>query len=253
MKRLACLVPAAILTVAQTAMAAPLELEVARTATVKNAEFKYVLDVALAAAAPTRIGIDGLLDLTDLQRQLPDLLKGKKVLDICSATVSIEDFAASAAGETVIGTGHFGFELFDCNRTQPDQWQRGPVKETRQSDFRAEMTAFLRDDCAVVQIEKMDLGAPPKIGPIDFSSERIQAAGELIVEAADLVLADLPFCPKLPEEVELLDPVYDSGSPHEIGDGGLGLSLTGSIDVSTSSIIEVLKLLQKRDVLPPAP
>jgi len=50
-----------------------------------------------------------------------------------------------------------------------------------------------------------------------------------------------------------LDPKYDQGDPQEIGDGHIGAMLEGSVDVRTSTILDILTVFQIEGVLPGRP
>ncbi|MEY8839683.1 hypothetical protein AB9K41_11710, partial [Cribrihabitans sp. XS_ASV171] len=75
----------------------------------------------------------------------------------------------------------------------------------------------------------------------------------LLLSLAEAVLARNPICPRLPAAIASLDPDFTDGGTVEIGDGGAGVALTGSVDVSTATIIDMLNSLQARGTLPPRP
>lgn len=241
---------------AGTAGAQQVDLLIDQTVDLKGKEVGYVLELALTASSPTRIGVDAQLDLSDLQRQLPEILAGTTVLELCSMTVTVQKSETRARDRLVLVTGDVEVERFTCERTDPTTWQRGEVQASSVISVRAELSAELRDSCVVFQVHDLQPEFPEqleKLGPVQLGTGRIQEAGDLMIEALDLVLEDTPFCPSLPAELEILDPQYQEGSTIEIGDGGLGVGLRGTIDVSAGTIVEVLKLLQERGVLPPAP
>jgi hypothetical protein len=81
----------------------------------------------------------------------------------------------------------------------------------------------------------------------------IATARALIGPAVARLMANHPICPKLPPELASLSPRYEEGGTTEIVHGGAGIYLRGSVDVSTETILGILKVLQQREVLPPAP
>jgi hypothetical protein len=235
------------------AAAQEVDLKFGQSVTVRGTKIDYVLDLGLAATAPTRIEANAVVDLTDLQRRLPTLLAGTPVVDNCGVRITLRSIAADARDAAVIVTGRLDAEVFDCERTGPAAWQRGVTERVEQIDFRAEVSAVLREECVVFLLRDLDLASPESIPQVETGSGRVAAARTLLVEAAGLLLEEVPFCPALPAELAMLDPTYESVVPEEIANGGLGVALRGSIDASTSTVIEVLRLLQERGVLPPRP
>jgi hypothetical protein len=243
----------AALALRPAAAAQQVDLKFGQSVTVRGTKIDYVLDLDLAATAPTRIEANAVVDLTDLQRRLPALLAGLPVVDNCGVRITLRSIEADAQDATVVATGRLDAELFDCERTDPTAWQRGATERVAQVDFRAEVSAELREECVVFLLRDLDLASPASIPQVDTGSGRVAAARTLLVEAAGLLLEEVPFCPSLPAELAMLDPTYESGAPEEIGDGGLGVALRGSVDASTATVLEVLRLLQERGVLPPRP
>jgi hypothetical protein len=235
------------------AIAQEVDLKFGQSVTVRGTKIDYVLDLGLAAMAPTRIGVDATVDLTDLQRRLPALLAGTPVVDNCGVRIALQSIEADAEEEAVIVTGRLDAELFDCERTGAAAWQRGATERVEEIDFRAAVSAELREGCVVFLLRDLDFTSQENIPAIDTGSGRVAAARTLLVEAAGVLLEEVPFCPALPAELAVLDPTYESGVPEEIGDGGLGVALRGSIDASTTTVLAVLRLLQERGVLPPRP
>jgi hypothetical protein len=249
----AWLIAAAALALAPAVSAQQVELKIDETLTVKGNEIRYGLDLGLKAVAPTRIGVAAMLDLTDLQHQLPELLAGLTLVDNCGSRIALQRIEADGREATVIVAARLDVEVFICERTAPDAWQRGALKSADEVEVRAELSAELRESCVVFRLYDVTPSLSGTLPEVQTGSEQRQAARALLVEAADLLLEDSPICPELPPELEMLDPVYESGAPSEIEEGGLGISLRGSIDVSTATILEVLRVLQARGVLPPQP
>ena len=74
------------------------------------------------------------------------------------------------------------------------------------------------------------------------------------MNVAGRFLEERPFCPELPPELASLDPVYEVGGPREIEDGGLGLYVDGSIDVSTGTILNISALgIAEQGIIPGPP
>lgn len=220
---------------------------------VKDTEIAYAADARLTPVAATRMGMETVIDLRDIQRRLPDLLAGRALIDNCGGRITLEQFDIEASGSSVIAKGRLDAENYTCERTQDDTWQRGDLEDTKQVDVRAEASADLVDNCVVFRLLDLTRDPPGLIGRIQTESGRLEAARVLLLEAVGLVLEEAALCPTLPPEIAVLDPKLETGHPHEIGDGGLGVAIEGSVDTSPRTVVALLDLLQERGVLPPAP
>ena len=144
-------------------------------------------------------------------------------------------------------------DTYDCERTGPGTWERGELLTTEEIGVRADMSADLAGDCIVFRLIDLERDPPGVIAQLDTGSGRAQAARALLLEAVGLILEESPLCPDLPPELAVLDPTFDRGAPEEIGDGGVGVAVDGSIEVSPRSVIDLLRLLQARGLVPPPP
>ena len=111
----------------------------------------------------------------------------------------------------------------------------------------------LRDNCAYFSILSLDLTAAEASRERLLEADTLKEVNDLILTALGLVLNESPICPELPPELASLDPIYARGGPREIGDGGLGVLLEGSVDVSVATILDVLTVMQERGVIPGPP
>ena len=226
---------------------------VAEAVEMRGEEVPIALEARLDAAATTRIGIEALLDLRSLQARLPELTAGEVLVDNCGGRMTLDSFAAEAQRTTVIATGQLGVKSFDCQRTGTASWERGTLQSEEEIGVRADLSAELVEGCVVFRLVDLRRDPPGAFARIETGSGRMEAARALLLEAIGLILEDKPPCPDLPPELSILDPSFDRGAPLEIGAGGVGIALEGSIDVSPRTIVELLRLLQARGALPPGP
>lgn len=220
---------------------------------VKGEDLAYGIDARLSPVDATRIGMEALLDLGGIQKRLPDLLTGQEVIDSCGGHVTIERFETEADGTAVIARASLEMESFDCVRTGEGSWERGVLEETKDVDVRADLSAELVEGCVVFRLLDLTRDPPGALGQIQTASGRLEAARALVLEAVGLVLEEAALCPELPPELVVLKPRFDYGAPQEIGEGGLGVAMKASIDVSPETVVDMLTLLQDRGLLPPAP
>ena len=143
-------------------------------------------------------------------------------------------------------------QFFECRRTGETGWQRETEKNALALGFSASATASVVDNCAVFELVDLTLLPGQRDVPPE-EDEDLKAARILLLEAVNVLLRRRPICPELPPELASLDPVYGSGGPRELGDGGLGIYLEGSVDVSTATIVEILAVLQREGILPGPP
>ncbi|MDW4498244.1 hypothetical protein R5H30_09660 [Sulfitobacter sp. D35] len=210
----------------------------------------YRVDLGLRAESATRIGVDALLDLRELQQALPERAEGALLVDDCASRVELTALETTAAGANLVALARLDARSFACERSGDTSWQRGALERNETVDVRAEVSASIEEDCAVFHLVDIARDPPMRVLSGGRQGERTQAARSLFIDAVDLLLKDHPLCPDPPEWLDLLDPDFANGAPREIGEGGLGLGLDGSIDLDTTAIIALLKLLQARGALP---
>lgn len=218
----------------------------------ENKEVPYLLEVTLRVASPTRVGVDAVLDLRDLQAMLEDDLSEEVLVDVCGNRTVLDDVEVKTLDDVVALKGQLQSQLFECRRTGEVGWQREGEKDRLALGFSARASAAVVDNCAVFELVDLSLEPQGRDGPSE-EDEDLQAARILLLEAVNVLLRRRPLCPELPPELASLDPAYDAGGPTELGDGGLGVYLVGSIDVSTTTIVGILGALQSKGILPGPP
>lgn len=220
---------------------------------VRGTEVGLGLDMRLAALGASRIGIETMLDLRDLQARLPEIVAGEVLVDTCGGRIALQSLEAQAREAAVIATGRLSVETFECARTGPGSWERGELTGKEDVGVRAEMSAELAGQCVVFRLLDLTRDPPGAFAQLETGNGRAAAARALLLEATRLILEANPLCPELPPDLAILDPRFDRGTPQEIGAGGVGVALDGSIDVSPRAIVDLLSLLQSRGALPPPP
>ncbi|WP_170362289.1 hypothetical protein [Ruegeria arenilitoris] len=223
------------------------------TLPVRDTELPYTLDLNLAAVAPTRIGVGALLDLREIQKTVPERLADNAIVDNCGLQARLDDLSFGAQGDAIDLDGDVTITIFECSRTSERNFQRGEQKKAILANMSTEATVELRDNCAYFKLIDLTLTAPEEQREQLLDDDTLDSVKELMLAAVDLVLNDTPLCPKLPAELASLDPVYDNGGPKEIGEGGLGVFLEGSVDVSPSTILDILTVLQRQELIPGPP
>ncbi|WP_170387633.1 hypothetical protein [Ruegeria atlantica] len=238
---------------ARDANAQQVHFDIDATLPVRDTELPYTLDLNLTAAAPTRIGVGALLDLREIQKIVPERMADNAIVDNCGLQVRLDDLSFQAQDEAIGLDGGVTITIFECSRTSERDFQRGEQKRAILANMSTQATVELRNNCAYFKLIDLTLTAPEAQREQLLEDDTLDSVKELMLAAVDLVLNETPLCPELPAELASLDPVYENGGPMEIGDGGLGVFLDGSVDVSPSTILDILTVLQQRKLIPGPP
>jgi hypothetical protein len=216
-------------------------------------QLPYRLNLELSAAAPTRVGVNALLDLREIQKAVPERLADNALVDSCGLQVRLDGLSILADGEAIALDSLLGITRFDCGRVSKNDFRRGDQLATFSAKLSAVVSVELRDNCSYLEIPDLTLSAPESTRDRLLQENTLSEVKNFLLAAIDFVLSETPLCPELPEELASLDPSYYKGGPREIGEGGLGVGLTGSVDVSPSTIIDVLLVLQREGKIPAGP
>ncbi|MCG7522092.1 hypothetical protein [Ruegeria sp. Ofav3-42] len=218
----------------------------------QDTEAPYQLTLTLTDQTPTRIGVNALLDLSNIQAALPEALADTSFTDGCNVEIALDTVDAVADGQEISIQGRFEMDTFKCDRALGQTPERQEKTATYALSFSTSASAIVKDQCVFFKLSNLDLTLADQNLVSDDVKIILQDARAIFLKAGDAILRKTPVCPKTPPELASLSPKYDSGGTVEIGNGGIGVALTGSIDVSTKTIVSVLKVLQSEGVLPPA-
>jgi hypothetical protein len=221
--------------------------------TLRGTEVGIAVDVRLMATDGNRIGIETILDLRDLQAQLPKVVAGEVLVDTCGGKITMQSLGAEVQDTNLIARGTVAVESFDCERTGPGSWQRGALLTAEDVGVRAELSADLVEGCAVFRLIDLQRDPPGAFRQLATGSGRLEAARALLLDAVRLVLEDRPLCPDLTPEIDVLSPQFDHAGPVKLAERGVGVALEGSIEASPRTLVALLSLFQARGALPPQP
>ncbi len=219
---------------------------------VREREVPYALDIRLAPTGATRVEVDALMDLRELQQRVEDDIAGRELIDVCGNRTVLKSVAVETEGQVVGLSGDVESQFYECRRSGDRDWQREGKKQLLSLGFSASATAYIDDNCAIFELVDLTLVPEARAG-IEDEDPDLLAARILMLEAVNVLLRRDALCPELPPELVSLDPDYEEGGPREIGDGGLGIQLRGTVDVSTGTIIDLLRVLQADGLLPGPP
>ena len=203
------------------------------------------LFLGLSSQTETRLAVEAFVDLRPLQEALPEIVSGS-VEPSCSLGIDIDLDHAEAEGRTVRAWGTAQARLYRCPGRGTEGERRGARLLTQNIGFIAVASAELEQDCVFFRLVDLDLTPNGLIGRIVSLlgvTDRVRAA---ILERGAARLSENPICPELPDELSLFDPRYSEGGLREIGDGGMGAALSGSVDTSAVTLIGLLSLMKAR-------
>jgi len=253
-----CIPVAALLFAASTycsaAVAQQVEFDLDDVLAVGETEVAYGLDLIMTAASPTGIALEALLDLRDFQERLPGLLAEFRISDDCGSRTDLTEIAVEAEGDVVAVTGLIDRQSFECNRINETDFRRGAETERLEVAFGAAASASLSGRCLTFELVDLSVDFADSVEDPESLGEDLEGLRVILLEVARRFLGERPLCLELlPPELASLDPVFKSGGPREIENGGLGLYIDGSIDVSTKTMLDLLRFLQREEIIPGPP
>jgi len=250
--RVTALVVALVLS-ATAGKAQQIAFDINDTTELDGMEVAYSANIKLRALSLTRLEVDAMLDLRGLQRKLPELLAYTQVLALCGNDTIAKEIAVTARDEDISIAAEVQSIFFECERIDSTTWKRGGERASYDFGVVLDASAELRDNCAFLRLSDAVVEPAGELPQSVEDAQNLSRVNLLLIEAIGLILEDLPFCPDLPPEIVALDPVYETAGPREIPEGGLGIALRGSVDTSTSTVIGILKGLQREGALPASP
>ncbi|WP_425045216.1 hypothetical protein [Primorskyibacter sp. S87] len=220
--------------------------------TIGEHEVPVELALSLKDVSATRIYIESVVDLRRAQDTLVNALTADPYVDICNARITVSQAIARTDDIALTLGGKIDARLYRCEGQVGDG--RNRVEEVFAGGLTvgASASAEFKDDCLYFRLIDLRL-TPDRLTEMSEVKEAVEEVRDIFFKATDAVLENNPVCPVLPAELSSLSPTYDAGGTRELGEGGIGLFFEGSVDASTEAIVDILQVLQKKEVLPPPP
>ncbi len=215
---------------------------------IEDETLSFVLYAGLDAVTETRLGANVFVDLRSIQLRLPDLVSG--VLDeTCGHEIAINLIETEAKGDLVRARGTVRAKLFSCDPSDPAGEKQGFRWLTQNVDAIATAKADVRGGC--IEFSLLDLELDPRgvLGGAANMFGLTDIARSVVLEETEKFLAENLVCPALPGELSALSPNFSAAGVREIGDGGIGVALSGSVDTSAKTIISLLALVDESGML----
>lgn len=209
----------------------------------------YTFNAGISSVTSTRLGFRGLLDLREIQVQAPALLSGT-LEQSCSLNVDFELDDARASGDLIELVGSVDVELYRCRNEESEGTNgRGVRFISTTVGIAAAARANVQDQCVHFDLADVVLQPTGFVGGLVNLIGLTERVEEVVLTKAKEFTEENVICPEMPSELSSLNPVFDAGGTREIGDGGIGVALSGSIDTSAMTMMELLAVMQSRGIV----
>jgi hypothetical protein len=222
--------------------------EIARSYSLGGTDIPFTFYVGLSPETETRLAVRAFVDLRPLQTELP-VVASRPIDANCSLRLDFDVDDAVADRETVRATGSVLATLYRCQGRGTEDERRGMRLWSQRIDFVAAATAAVEQDCVAFRLTDLDLRPRGLIGGVATLIGLTERARIAMLDRGGTLLENNPVCPDLPDTLVMLDPHYVAGGPREIGEGGVGAALSGSVDASAGTVIRLLAVLRARGIL----
>ncbi len=207
-----------------------------------------VVYLGVAPENETRLRVNTFVDLRPMQTRLPEIVTGV-VDETCERRIELDLQAISAESDAVRARGVVKATFYDCDDPNTLSQTQGAVLLSQTVDAEAVISGRLVNNCVSFELMELDLRPRGVLGAITdflFSSEDTRSA---VLKKVNAGLASHPVCPELPDELAALSPEFYSVRVQEIGEGGIGARMSGSLDISAPALIELLTAIKNRGLL----
>ncbi len=235
---------------APAAQADQVSYRLTETVQVQDTELPYTVDLDLSDQTPSRLGFDVMLDLRQLQQGARSAFPQEPFVDSCNLSLSNPKILISAKGDSLSVEGQFHAEFYACDRDKLRPIDRGEQLFSEIISLTAAASVNVRGQCLYFGVEDLALALKDPADGVADQRDFMTKAQDTFVETSDAFLEQHPICLTLPPELASLTPQNFTGGTREIGDGGVGVQLQGSVDVSAATILDVLNALQAKGVIP---
>ncbi len=232
-------------TAVRPAHAETVKFRIAETVQVKGKDLPYTLFVSLKDAGETRLGMDAFLDLRSLQDLAPWLFSSV-LKETCQQKFALAVSQVSAQADALVADGQVQAKFYACDTDDPKTHYRGVLLFGQNVDVMIKASAAVERNCLQLRLEDVELDLQGFVGTVSDMIGLTEKARLLILEKGAEVLAENPVCPELPSELKGLEPRFTSGGIREIGSGGVGAALSGSVDTSAGTLLDLIAALQEK-------
>ncbi|SFC62098.1 hypothetical protein [Tropicimonas isoalkanivorans] len=214
----------------------------------KTGPIPIVLYAGLSPETDTRLAANAFVDLRLLQLRLPEILS-RAIVDECGQEILLDFAGVEADGGNLRAGGIVEARFYRCRNKGTPEEQRGHRIFTQRLEAIAVATAGIQNDCIAFDLKDIYLDPYGLIGGLATFFGFTESARNAILTRGGAFLAENPVCPTLPPDLASLDPSFSQGGPRDLGDGGIGVALSGSVDTSAATLVGLVGVLKDRGLV----
>ncbi len=209
--------------------------------------FNVAFYAGLSSATETRLRVNAMADLRAIQARFPELASG--VYDnSCSREVSVQVLETEAIENHVELRGTMFVRFYSCNQNASGE-ERGGLWLTQEIDAKAKVEAFVEEQCVRFSVAELELDPRGFTGIIAKLFGAIDRARAEILEQAEIYFDANPICLTVPKELKPVSPQVTLVKALEIGEGGIGAEIQGSIDTDATTLVNLLSVMELSDII----
>jgi hypothetical protein len=207
-----------------------------------------ILYAGLSPETDTRLAANAFVDLRLLQLRLPEILS-RAVVDECGQEILLDFAGIEAVGDDLRAGGIVEARFYRCRDKGTPEEKRGHRIFTQRLEAIATATASIQNDCIEFDLKDIYLDPYGLIGGLATFFGFTESARKAILKRGSAFLDENPLCPALPPDLSSLDPGFSQGGPRDLGDGGIGVALSGSVDTSAATLVSLVGVLKDRGLV----
>ncbi len=223
------------------------DLEMAFSATIPTrlGALPTPIYLGVSSATDTRLGVNAFVDLRHVQAELPQLLTGP-LEESCQRDIQVNFDGAAAQGDRVLLSGTVDAAFYRCAAEDSPIEDRGRRRLSQNVDVVAVAQASASGQCINLALLELEVSPSGLLGALANLFGITRRVRDAVLEDAEIYFAANPICPQLPEDFRALAPHYSSGAINEVGPAGIGATLTGTVDTSADTLIQLLEAFRAR-------
>jgi len=140
------------------------DFDIAPKLTVNDTELPYRINLDLSVAAPTRIGVDALLVLREVQKAIHEIAANQAVIDKFGLQVNLAELTVTGETDAILVAGDTTINIFECSRTSERSFGRGGLRQTVQATLNTDLLVTLQNNYVVFEIRDLEIASPATSG-----------------------------------------------------------------------------------------
>ncbi len=166
------------------------------------------------------------------------------LVENCKQTIGLDLDDFSAEDESFRFRGRVDAAFSFCRGKGTENERPGVHYLSVSVEANAKGAVNVSGQCLLMQVEELTLNPLGFVGNVTDFLGLTDNITRLVLKEATAFFEENPICPKLPPEIAVLQPNLNSGGALEIGDGGLGAAVSGSVDVSPATMVTLIAQLK---------